>query len=98
MRVISYDTESDGLVEEATKLHCLSYKEIGSDVQTAVDNFSDLFQDGDTWIAHNQFSHDLPLLVKLGVIKDFTPTTVTLSSEQEDAIRDDIAVLLRGEQ
>ncbi len=71
MRVLTYDTESNGLLEEATTIHCAVTK-IG-DVLTTYDpstvrNFiTDLSNlSSDTIIcAHNQITHDLPLMEKI---------------------------------
>ena len=71
-----YDIEANGLLDTATKLHCFSYKSLGGDMVTVTDVDAP-FKEGDTWVAHNHFGYDLPLLVKLGILKDFTPNTVT---------------------
>ena len=76
--IYSWDTEANGSLQDATKLHVLSYKMLGHDVISETRNFDNLFADGDTWICHNQFGYDLPLLQKFGVINDFTTETVTL--------------------
>jgi DNA polymerase III epsilon subunit-like protein len=78
MMIHFWDTEANGLLDTVDKIHCLSFKRLNEDMMNTVHNdFNGLFRDGDTWIAHNQFSYDLPLLVKLGIIKDFTVNSVT---------------------
>ena len=71
-----WDTEADGLLEDATKLHCLSFKNLEGNMFTFTEDF-DMFSEGSTWVAHNQFGYDLPLLVRLGHIQDFTVDSVT---------------------
>lgn len=77
MRLISWDIEANAFLQDATKIHCLCYKDLNGDLITLTDDFTDIFKNGDTWICHNQFSYDLPLLVKLGHIQDFTADSVT---------------------
>ena len=84
MSVFCWDTEANGLLDTVTKIHCLSYKALDEDVQTVTDNYGDVFKEGDTWIAHNQYGYDLPLLIKLGIIKDFTVNSVTM---MDDTVR-----------
>lgn len=81
MSIYSCDIEANGLLDEATKLHCLSVRTDDENYTYCgglVRRFFDMLEDSDTLVWHNGFGYDLPLLVKLGVIKDFTPTTVTL--------------------
>jgi hypothetical protein len=78
MSIYCWDTEANELLDTVDKIHCLSYKELGCDeVKTVTSDYADVFNIGGTWIAHNQFGYDLPLLVKLGIIKDFTCNSVT---------------------
>ncbi len=86
MSIIFWDTEANGHLESATKMHCFCYKSIedGDEEVYTVTNLGDpstLFNEGDTWIAHNQFGYDLPLLVKLGYIDSFTTDSVTVKGE-----------------
>jgi hypothetical protein len=75
-----WDTEANGLLDTVDKIHCLSFKRLNEDMMNTVHNdFNGLFREGDVWVAHNQFGYDLPLLVKLGIIKDFTVDSVTLN-------------------
>lgn len=74
------DIEGNGLLEDITKIHCLSAKTLGGDIWTTTNDweYQDLFCDGDTIIGHNFLGYDYPVLEKLGIIKDWTTTTVTL--------------------
>ena len=75
------DIEADSLLDTATKIHCLSAKSLNGDCKTLVRYFKTFFEaliEGDTLVFHNGFGYDFALLVKLGVIKGFTPTTITL--------------------
>lgn len=73
-----WDTEANGLLDTVDKIHCLSFKKLNEGMMNTVHNdFSGLFQEGDVWVAHNQFGYDLPLLVKLGIIKGYTTDSVT---------------------
>ena len=68
-----WDTEADGFLEDATKIHCFSWKALGDDKVHSSKFDLDIFTEkGDTWIAHNQFGYDLPLMQKLGLINGFT--------------------------
>ena len=83
MSVFCWDTEANGLLDTVTKIHCLSFKGLNEKMMNTLHNdFNGLFREGDTWVAHNQFGYDLPLLVKLGIIKDFTCNSVTLPNDE----------------
>jgi DNA polymerase I-like protein with 3'-5' exonuclease and polymerase domains len=81
-----YDTESNGFLEEATKLHCLNIafpdghrarfnnqKKSAPSIETGLK----LLEDADMTVAHNAIRHDVPLIKKLypkwkprGIIRD----------------------------
>ncbi len=71
MRILTYDTESNGLLDEATVIHCAVTK--CEEVLTTYDpsNIGDFIVhlrnlSSDTIIvAHNQIEHDLPLMEKI---------------------------------
>lgn len=68
MKYVVLDSESDGLWEEATKIHVLSYTEDG--VNYASTNDYDemrkvLLQKDVKFVAHNSIRHDLPLFNKI---------------------------------
>jgi len=64
-----YDTESDGLTPEATKIHCMVMNELGTDNwRTFTDTGSKIAKianSGNIFVAHNQLDHDLRLFRKL---------------------------------
>lgn len=68
MKVIVLDSESDGLWEEATKIHVLSWTDDGINFQSTNDYqlMKELLTTKDTlFVAHNGIRHDLPLLNKV---------------------------------
>lgn len=84
------DIEADGYLEDATKVHCLSFKSnTGTKPLTILDNFKDFFDipiDGDTIIFHNGFGYDLPLLRKLGHLKSYDPLHNTVNKRHIQVI------------
>ena len=65
--MIVFDVEADGLLDTATKIHCLSYTSDGKDYKTLF-NYSDmrdllLSQSG--LIGHNIIRYDVPLIKKI---------------------------------
>ena len=69
--MIVFDVEANGLLDKATKIHCLSYTDDGREYKTLVD-YSDmrnllLAQPG--LIGHNIIRYDIPLLEKILGIK-----------------------------
>lgn len=67
-KVYVFDIEADGLLDEATKIHCLSYTSPGSDeVQTLTDydEMIDFLAEAKILIAHNAILYDKPVLEKL---------------------------------
>lgn len=81
-RILFFDSESDGLLPWATKIWCISYKFLGSALVTltpeTLHEFSDVLDEADTVVAHHELGHDLPLMLKCGIIKSFTigPDTI----------------------
>lgn len=79
-----WDTESDGLLNEATKLHVSSVKTKGNTPFSYTEGYIGMFKhefcNGATIVGHNIFGHDLPLCIKLGIIKDYSvlPDSITL--------------------
>ena len=70
--MIIFDVETDGLLEEATKIHCMVAKD--TDLQTvhkAVGHeevtklFHDLVAQGHVFAGHNVMGYDLPVLEKV---------------------------------
>lgn len=68
MKYIVLDSESDGLWEEATKIHVISYTEDGINY-TSTNDYDEmrkvLLQKDVKFVAHNSIRHDLPLFNKI---------------------------------
>lgn len=83
MRFIVFDTESDGLAYEATKLHIFSYTLDGQEVNhtASYEEMRDLLEQEDTlWVGHNVVRHDMPLLNRiLGFNLDYRKFIDTLA-------------------
>jgi DNA polymerase-1 len=74
---LNFDTETDGLLREATKLHCICLRHVGSRKVLSYHDDPDIPRDGsindgldllalaDELIAHNLKGFDLPVLLKL---------------------------------
>lgn len=72
MTVYVFDLEADGLLDEATKIHCLSYTKPGSDeVQTLTtyEEMRSFVANAGTLVGHNIILYDLPVLERLLKIK-----------------------------
>jgi len=71
-RIAFVDIETNGLLYEATKLHCICWRWEGEEkVKSAVDNFEEAIQElntADYIVGHNFCGYDFPLLEKLGYI------------------------------
>lgn len=65
-----FDVEADGLLDKATKIHCLSYN-LGNKTKTIVgyDRMRKFLQEATVLIGHNIVCYDIPLLEKLLNIK-----------------------------
>ena len=65
--MIVFDVEADNLLEDATKIHCLSYTSDGSDVKTifTYPEMRTLLLSQKGLIGHNIVRYDIPLLEKL---------------------------------
>ena len=63
------DIETDGLLENVSRIHCLSYQVLGQDEIRSLTNTQDiknfLLQDNLTIIGHNIIRYDIPVLEKL---------------------------------
>ncbi len=74
MNIRIFDIEADGLLEDATKIHCLSYYDLASKTFCSVQSYRDikaLFEEEDViWLGHNIIRYDVPMLVKyVGIIR-----------------------------
>ncbi len=69
--MIVFDVEADDLLEDATKIHCLSYTSDGQDYHTLFDyqDMRDLLLTQKGLIGHNIIRYDAPLLEKILGIK-----------------------------
>ena len=69
--MILFDVEADNLLEDATKIHCLSYTTDGSDYTTLFDydEMRELVLSQRGLIGHNIIRYDIPLLEKILDIK-----------------------------
>ena len=69
--MIVFDVEADNLLEDATKIHCLSYTSDGVDHKTLFDygDMRDLILSQKGLIGHNIVRYDVPLLEKILGIK-----------------------------
>ena len=69
--MIVFDVEADGLLDQATKIHCLSYTHDGKDYTTLYDYSAmrDLILSQRGLIGHNIIRYDVPLLEKILGIK-----------------------------
>lgn len=67
-----FDIEADGLLDEATKIHCLSYYSFSSNEIVSLTDYQEIAQfllDAECLIGHNIVQYDIPLLEKLLEIK-----------------------------
>ena len=69
--MIVFDVEADGLLDDATKIHCLSYTSDGQTINTLFDynQMQDLLLSQSGLIGHNIVRYDIPLLEKILNIK-----------------------------
>ena len=65
--MIVFDVEADNLLEDATKIHCLSYTTDGSQPVTLFkyDDMRELILSQRGLVGHNIIAYDVPLLEKL---------------------------------
>jgi DNA polymerase III alpha subunit (gram-positive type) len=83
MKFIVFDSESDGLAYEATKLHVFAWTEDGKEVQVTHD-YEDmkkvLLQEDTMFVGHNAIRHDMPLFNNLlGLDLKYTKFVDTLA-------------------
>lgn len=84
MKWIIYDVETDGLLDEVTRMHCFSYvtnENLTPRTVYTVEEIREIFENVDVAIGHNITRYDFPVLKKLF---DFSPQvsvidTLTLS-------------------
>ena len=71
MTVIVFDIEADGLIEDATKIHCLCSNEIVNDREhvSVIEEITkhtilNVFEGADYIVGHNIIGYDLPMIKK----------------------------------
>lgn len=72
LKTAVFDIESDGLLDEATTIHCLVYRDLSTKEVVSLTSPEDMvrfFQEYTTVIGHNIIMYDLPLVEKLLGIK-----------------------------
>ena len=70
MSILVFDTESDGFVDDATRLWCIAARDFDTHEEwffgpDDIEEGLQLLQDADVIVAHGLLSHDLPLIYKL---------------------------------
>jgi hypothetical protein len=91
MKVV-FDIECDGLIEDATKIHCLCYHILDTDTYGSFSNYDGmrafLLQEDLTLIGHNIICYDIPMLNKFleieikAILIDTLPLSWTLYSQR----------------
>ena len=87
MSIYFCDIEANGLLEVATKVHCLSSKTLNGAVKTYIGDYQEYFDsltENDTMVWHNYYGYDYSVLEKLGaVVPDYVQTIDTLALSRE---------------
>ncbi len=68
MNIYVFDIEADGLLEDATRIHCLSYTNLSSGASAtliSLNDIKDFIENADVLIGHNIVRYDIPLLNRL---------------------------------
>lgn len=67
-QVMTFDIETDGLYQDATKIHCVAIKTNDQPVElfTDIEEAANKLRTADLLVAHNGINFDLPVLAKLG--------------------------------
>lgn len=63
-----FDLETDGLLETATKIHCVSYYDTETEDSVSVSDYEqirELFKEETIWVGHNIARFDFPVLKKI---------------------------------
>jgi DNA polymerase III alpha subunit (gram-positive type) len=66
--MILFDIETDGLIDEVTKIYCMSYTTDGETIETItrLPDMVSLIGDSSFVVGHNIGTYDLPVMEKLG--------------------------------
>ena len=70
--MIVFDVESNGLLEDATKIHCMVYRDLNGGTCKVTDDYDhmrEILLSGKPLLGHNIIRYDVPLLEKLLEIK-----------------------------
>ena len=70
--MIVFDIEADGLLEDATKIHCLSYRDPNGGSVVSTSDYNDMrniLLKAKGLIGHNIIRYDVPLLERMLGIK-----------------------------
>ena len=68
MGLVLFDIETDGLIDEVTKVYCMSYTTDGETIETVtrLPDMVSLIGDSSFVVGHNIGVYDLPVMEKLG--------------------------------
>jgi hypothetical protein len=72
MKQYVYDCETDGLLDELTKVHVVSWQEVGTNEVRHTHDYDEMrkfFTEADVLIAHNQIRFDIPAIERVLDIK-----------------------------
>lgn len=72
MREFIFDIEADGLLDTVTKIHCVSYSEVGNDCKCTLfneDHAREFFSEDHLYIGHHIVGYDFKALEKIYGIK-----------------------------
>lgn len=87
-KILLFDIETDGLLDNLTKIHCLAYTELkiekGEIVESEIKSTSDvkeiksIVNRAEVMLGHNIIQYDIPALKKLGLLNKQIPAIDTL--------------------
>jgi DNA polymerase III epsilon subunit-like protein len=87
MKILIADLETDGLLDEVTKIHCLAYSFLDENGKWSIrhtTNYDDMrkfFTSGHTIVGHNFQTFDVPVVEKvLGIKVDYSKIICTLAA------------------
>lgn len=67
-KIYVFDIEADGLLDEATRIHCLSYYNLSTNESNSVTDYHDIkefIQNASVLVAHNSVRYDVALIERL---------------------------------
>ena len=87
-KILLFDIETDGLLDNLTKIHCLAYTELkiekGEIIESEIKSTSDvkeiqsIINKSEALLGHNIIQYDIPALKKLGLLNKQIPAIDTL--------------------